>query len=87
MPRSPVCVDAIQAALSMKVTFLNPPNLSQQAFELAARFNRPAVYDSYYLALADQLQCLFWTADERLYNAIHEDYPLIRWLGHYQPET
>ena len=78
--------DALLAALEMKVTLLDPPNLSQQAFDLAARFNRPAAYDAHYLALADQLQCLFWTADERLYNAIHEDYPRIHWLGNYQPE-
>ena len=77
---------AVQAALNMRITLLDPPNLSEQAFELAARFRRPAAYDAHYLALAEQLRCPFWTADERLYNATHADFPHIRWLGNYQPE-
>ncbi len=74
---------AVQAALEISVSLLDPPGLSGQAFELAARFQRPAAYDAHYLALADHLNCSFWTADERLYNAVHADFPHIRWLGNY----
>ena len=31
--------------------------------------NRAAAYDSFYLALAEGLDCELWTADERLHNA------------------
>ena len=78
---------AVHAALEMGVTLLDPPGLSERAFELAARFQRPAAYDAHYLALADHLNCPFWTADERLYNAVHADFPHIRWLGNYRPES
>jgi len=77
---------AVQAALGLGVTFLDPPGLSERAFELAARFQRPAAYDAHYLALAEHLDCAFWTADERLYNAVRAEFPLIRWLGDYQPD-
>jgi predicted nucleic acid-binding protein len=77
---------AVQAALRMGVTILDPPGLSEQAFELAARFQRPAAYDAHYLALADHLECPFWTADERLYNAIRTDFPHIHWLGEHRWE-
>ena len=77
---------AVQAALDMGVTLLDPPGLSEQAFELAALFQRPAAYDAHYLSLADHLNCPFWTADERLYNAICADFPHIHWLGDHQLE-
>ncbi len=76
---------AVQTVLDMQVTLLDPPDLPEQAFDLAVRLRRPAAYDAHYLALAQQLQCPFWTADERLYNAVHAEFPLIRWLGNYRP--
>jgi len=78
---------AVRAALEMGVTLLDSPGLSERAFELAARLQRPAAYDAHYLALADHLRCPFWTADERLYNTVHADFPHIRWLGNYRPES
>ena len=77
---------ALREALALDIHYLDPPGLSEQAFELAARFQRPAAYDAHYLALADHLDCPFWTADERLYNAVHADFPHIRWLGGYRTE-
>ena len=75
---------AVKAALDIGVTLLDPPGLSERAFELAAHFRRPATYDAHYLALAERLSCPFWTADERLYNAVYADFPLIHWLGNYR---
>jgi predicted nucleic acid-binding protein len=77
---------ALCAALGMRVALLDPPGLPEQALELAVRFNRPAAYDAHYLALAEHLQCPFWTADERLYNATRSDFAYIQWLGNYRPE-
>ena len=48
---------------------------------------RTATYDSHYLALAEHLDCRFWTADERLYNAAKDQFPRIRWLGDYPAEA
>jgi len=77
---------ALREALALDIRYLDPPDLSLRAFELAARFKWPAAYDAHYLALADHLSCPFWTADERFYNTVHADFPHVRWLGDHQPE-
>ena len=50
---------------------LIPPDDDQvgMALNWAIRLNRAAAYDSFYLALAEMLQCEVWTADRRLHNA------------------
>ena len=61
------------------------PDASQnrQAFDWTLRLNRAAAYDSYYLALAEALECDLWTADRRLLNAV--DLPWVRWVGERGP--
>ncbi len=54
--------------------------IHQRAFDLAQQFNRPTAYDSHYLALAEHLDCEFWTADKKLFNASHESFPFIHKL-------
>ena len=54
--------------------------LSRAAFEWTLRLKRTAAYDSFYLALAQQLQCELWTYDQRLANAVNA--PWVRYLGH-----
>jgi len=66
------------------VLVLTPPDLHRRACELAARFNRPAAYDAYYLALAEMMNCEFWTADHRLFNAVGDELPWVHWLGTYE---
>lgn len=46
--------------------------LSERALDWTLRLRRTAAYDSYYLALAELLNCPFWTADRKLYNAALE---------------
>ena len=72
---------ALEEAVSLDVEILDPPGLPLRAFDLAARLNRPAAYDAQYLALAEMKKGEFWTADEKLYNAVRNDFPGIRWLG------
>ena len=68
------------------VEFHEDDALLKTAYELAHRFNRPRAYDAQYLALAMRLSCAFWTADERMFNAIKEKFPTIRWLGNWSAE-
>ena len=49
------------------------------AFAWTRRLNRAAAYDSFYLALAEGLQCDLWTADRRLFNAV--DLPWVHLAG------
>ncbi len=59
--------------------------LLKRGYELATKYNRPTAYDAQYLALAERLACDFWTADERLFNAVKEAFPQVHWLGNWQP--
>lgn len=68
--------------LMYPVDFHEDDALLKSAYELAEEFNRPRAYDAQYLALAKRLSCEFWTADERMFNAVKDHFPGIRWLGH-----
>lgn len=61
--------EALEALLSLNVSIVSPPHLHQTAWELATQLDQPTAYDAHYLALARELDCPFWTADHRLYEA------------------
>jgi predicted nucleic acid-binding protein len=54
-----------------------------RAFDIATQFNL-RVYDCIYVALAERKRIEFWTADERLHNALHLHFPFVRWIAQYQ---
>jgi len=68
------------------VEFHEDDPLLKSAYELADEFNRPRAYDAQYLALAKRLSCEFWTADERMFNAVKHKFADIRWLGNFKVE-
>lgn len=74
--------DAIRLILAVHAQRAALPS-PHESYEMAQRYQR-SVYDSWYLALAEQTACEFWTADRRLYNAVHEQWPFVRWLADYQ---
>jgi predicted nucleic acid-binding protein len=55
--------------------------LLRRAFAFATQFNRPTAYDAQYLAVAEQFGCDFWTADEKLFNVVHQALSWVKWLG------
>lgn len=57
--------------------------LLRRGYELASQFNRPTTYDSQYLAVAERLGCEFWTADQKLYNALKMHLSWVKWLGSF----
>ncbi|MEZ0396569.1 MAG: type II toxin-antitoxin system VapC family toxin [Anaerolineales bacterium] len=65
------------AALNVQ---LFPPTFEQNqaALTWALRLKRAAAYDGYYLALAQSLDCDFWTADGRLFQSLKEE--KLKWL-------
>ncbi|MGK7939689.1 MAG: type II toxin-antitoxin system VapC family toxin [Crocosphaera sp.] len=72
--------EALIDALSFNITLYGHqqlPNFHQTAFELANQFNLPASYDAHYLALAQHLNCDFYTGDKRLYNTVKNQ---ISWI-------
>jgi predicted nucleic acid-binding protein len=64
------------------------PDLEQNrsAFEWTIRLKRAAAYDSYYLVLAQSLDCAFWTADSRLFIALStEQLDWLHWIEEIPP--
>lgn len=58
--------------------------LLRRAYEFATEYNRPTAYDSLYLALAERLDCEFWTADLRLFNAVSTKLTWVKWIGNFE---
>ena len=69
---------ALEVALALPITLSSELVDHLRALELAAQLNRHATYDAHYLALAERLGVEFWTADERLYNAVRHALPWVR---------
>jgi predicted nucleic acid-binding protein len=73
---------ALQKALAFNVEEIDFPEIHLRAFEIARLFNQPTAYDAHYLALSEWLDCEYWTADTRLYNAARNQFSKMHWLGH-----
>jgi predicted nucleic acid-binding protein len=76
---------AYNALHALTISLLSPPPLHDRAWDLAKRFNRPKVYDCYYMGLAEILECEFWTADERLFNTVKHELRWVKWIGNLPP--
>jgi predicted nucleic acid-binding protein len=70
---------ALDLLLEMPVSLRASPGLVERAWDLARELGRPAAYDCFYLALAELLGIECWTADRRLFDAVHAKKP---WLHH-----
>jgi predicted nucleic acid-binding protein len=76
---SPQAVDrALRAALALPISLHGDRTLHREALEIARLTGIPATYDAHYLALAERLDLLLWTADERLFNAVGHRFPRVR---------
>lgn len=74
---------AFEQFLKLDIRLSRQRGIYPLAWRLAKRFNRPRAYDAAYLALAQLRGCDFWTADERLYNAVRHEMEWVKWLGDY----
>lgn len=63
------------------------PDIEQNriAYDWTRRLNRASAYDSFYLGLAQALECDFWTADQRLFNALRDG--RLKWLHWIEEPT
>src|ERR1035437_6345248 len=80
-------LDKCNLLLAQPVQAMFDEALLRRGYELATEFNQPTAYDSQYLAVAERLGCNFWTADERLYNALKGQLTWVKWLGNYAQPT
>lgn len=74
---------ALHQILTSQIRIQTFPQIHERAWQLATQFKRPTAYDAYYLSLAEYLECEFWTGDERLYNAVRDELPWVKWLRHF----
>ncbi len=57
------------------------PAVATRALALAIQVGQRATYDCHYLALAEYLDCEYWTADQRFWTATREAFSHVRWIG------
>jgi predicted nucleic acid-binding protein len=75
--------EAFSALMATHLTLIggDEPDLSVQAIKLAETYRLPSTYDSIYMGVAVRSECPLWTADERLWNQVHQKAPWVRWVG------
>jgi len=64
---------ALEAALALPLHLHRGPDLHRRALVLAERLGLRAAYQAHYLAVAEQLDGDFWTADRALVQAVQAE--------------
>ena len=88
IPAGMISIDEAMELMSefyrMDISINRSNQLHRRAMELALELGQRMPYDSHYLALAESLNCDFWTADQPFYRAARPHYPRVQWIGNYQ---
>lgn len=58
-------------------------DLLMRAYQIAGEFGMPSAYDAQYLAVAEHLNCAFWTGDRRLFNTVQPRLTWVKYIGDY----
>jgi predicted nucleic acid-binding protein len=72
---------ALATFLEFRLSLASPAGLYEASWQLAQRFDRPTVYDTQYVALAEIAGCQLWTADIKLVNALNGKLPFVKPLA------
>lgn len=75
---------AVTHFLRLPVQLVTLPNLYYDAFMFAHEYTLPTVYDSIYAITAQRLGVDFWTADQRMLNALGAVVPWVRSIADYR---
>lgn len=67
--------------LALPVRVVVPDGLFPLALVIADRYALPAIYDAFYLALAELGDCDLWTDDRRLLRQVDGRFSALRWIG------
>lgn len=72
--------DMMTSLMNIPIVYHQSASLHSRAMELAETLGQDMVYDSFFLALAEFLDCEFWTADKRFYDAARKTHPRIHYI-------
>jgi len=78
---------AFAAVCRLPVSLVWHPAQRERAWQLAKEPDRTTVYDTTYLATAELFGCEFWTADEKLYNAVKDRLSYVRCIAELTPTS
>ena len=73
---APLATSLEELAL-MEIELITDAPLSRRAAEIAWTLELPAVYDAYYLAVAERLEAELWTCDQKLARTVGERLPRV----------
>lgn len=76
---------AFAKLLALPIQLVSVPGQRQRAWEIASQFNFATVYDATYLALAELMGCMFWTADRRLVALVKDALAFVRCIDEVNP--
>jgi predicted nucleic acid-binding protein len=65
------------------VHMLATQNLLDRSWEIAKQFRLRWLYDAFYVALAEERNCVLWTADIELYKAVKDQLDFVKSLEDY----
>ena len=65
------------------VHMLPTQNLLDRSWEIAKQFRLRWLYDAFYVALAEEMACVLWTADMELYNSVKHELIFVKSLEDY----
>jgi len=74
-------MEAIDTILGLEMEVYSLPDV-KSVYSFSQRCKR-SIYDCFYLMLAQSLGIEFWTADEKLYNAVKDSIKSVKWIGDY----
>lgn len=74
-------IDAVQLLIELPIDAFSDVVLHSRAMQLARELSLGATYDAHYLALAQHLECEFWTRDAKLVRASEKKYDWVRLLN------
>ncbi len=67
----------------IQINIISADDLLRDAYDFAVKYQR-SVYDSLYVVVSLRENCRFVSADEKLYNAIHQDIFNIKLLKNWE---
>lgn len=71
----------------LQIALVDVGDIGQRILQLAISHQHPSAYDMSYVALAEKLQTILVTADERLLNAVGSHLPFVQPLWEYSVTT